>query len=220
MNTCGKVFHAIACALEAASPLLQNMFAELMTPERLAKREAVPVPPATGVDPALAHDAFSKAVEFVYTGTVEWGAGEAGASAEEEEARLVPAVLATAHHLQMESLQDWCLESLARRAAGPEGGRESAVHAALDGPAPHEATLGRCRALADACAAWAAEALAARVAADGDDECGTGSELDEDTHNADPAAAASALPSPWCGALEPAMEAWVCGVARTMAAGR
>ena len=200
-----------------------------MTRERLFKCDAVPVPPATGVDPALAHDAFSKAVEFVYTGTVEWGAEEAGDSAEEEEARLVPAVLATAHHLQMENLQDWCLESLARRAMAPETarramaperGRESAVRAALDGPAPHEATLGRCRALADACAAWAAEALAARVAADGDDECGTGSELDEDTHNADPAAAASALPSAWRGALEPAMEAWVCGVARTMAAGR
>ena len=175
-----------------------------MTRERLFKCDAVPVPPATGVDPALAHDAFSKAVEFVYTGTVEWGAEEAGASAVEEEARLVPAVLATAHHLQMENLQDWCLESLARRAMAPERGRESAVHAALDGPAPHEATLGRCRVLADACAAWAAEALAARRV----------------VLNADPAVAAAALPSAWRGALEPAMEAWVCGVARTMAAGR
>ena len=67
------MFHAHACALEAASPLLQNIFAELMTRERLFKCDAVPVPPATGVDPALAHDAFSKAVEFVYTGTIEWG---------------------------------------------------------------------------------------------------------------------------------------------------
>ena len=199
----GEVFHAQAAALEEASPLLCDMFAELMTPERLVERGAVPVPPVTGVDPALAHAAFSKAVEFVYTGTIEWGGDdtEEADGGEGEAAGLLPAVLATAHHLQMEALQDWCLEQLARRAAGPEGGREAAVRAALDGPAPREATLGWCRDLADACAAWAVEALGARAAAGG---------------GASERGSASA-PAPldaWRGALQPAMEAWVCTVAR------
>ena len=56
----GEVFHAHARALEAASPLLRDLFSELMTLERLAARDAVPVPPATGVDPALAHAALCK----------------------------------------------------------------------------------------------------------------------------------------------------------------
>jgi hypothetical protein len=142
------VFHAQARPLEVASPFLRDMFNDLMTRERNAF-EAVAMPEVTGVAQDLAHAAFSKAVEFAYTGTVEWGG--------DKEEDLLPAVLATAHHLQMEALQDWCLERLARRAAGPQAGREAAVRAALESPMPHEATLSRCRALADACAAWAVE---------------------------------------------------------------
>ena len=229
------MFHARARPLEAASPLLRDIFAELMTSEHLFQRSAVPVPPVTGVDPDLAHAAFSKAVEFVYTGTVEWGAGGAGGEAEGEvdaegeEARLIPAVLATAHHLQMEALQDWCLEQFARRVAGPKGGRAAAVRAALDGPAPGEANMGRCRALADACAAWAAEAMAARALPQGGGRSGGGAGTSGDTMNntnheeeEDAAAAAAAVLAggAWRAALEPTIETWVQGIARTAATGQ